>query len=278
LEPDGLYTPDIKRHSLEKLSRHNYYAAIFSAAMHRKWPQRAYIGLYSGAGRARLVDTGEVVETSAMAVVRQSVPFTKYIFVDEDRHCLEALEARVRAAAPDVDATFILGSVNQSVAQVLAAMPPYGSRHGGLLSLCFVDPFRVDLDFRVIRELNRYAMDFLIMVPLGYDVRRNVRRYLADPEDRLGALIDSSDWRQEWRERRESEKHFVRFVWMKFDQAMQRLGFRARDISETLSVKVTGMEVFLYALALYSKHELGERFWRTTVESTDTRRQIGFDF
>jgi len=154
-------------------------------------------------------------------------------------------------------------------------MPRYRSEHGGLLSLCFVDPFRVDLDFGVIRELNRFMMDFLIMLPLGFDVRRNVQRYLSDPENKLGALIDAPDWRREWRERGESEKHFIRFVWMKFDQAMQRLDFRARDISETLPVKVTGMGVYLYSLALYSKHELGERFWRTTIEGTDTTPQFG---
>jgi hypothetical protein len=61
MESDGHYLPEIRPHSLEKIRRHDYYAALFSKAMAKKWPRRAYIGLYAGAGRARLKDTGEIV-------------------------------------------------------------------------------------------------------------------------------------------------------------------------------------------------------------------------
>lgn len=76
---DGLYLSEIKPHSLEKLRRHNYYAGTFSKAMSRKWPQRAYIGFYSGAGLARLAHSGEIVVTSAPAVCTQEVPFMRYM-------------------------------------------------------------------------------------------------------------------------------------------------------------------------------------------------------
>jgi hypothetical protein len=69
LLPDDLYTPPIKQHSLEKISIHNRYAGLFNRAMKNKWPQRAYIGLYSGAGRAQVDPTGELVETTAMSVL-----------------------------------------------------------------------------------------------------------------------------------------------------------------------------------------------------------------
>lgn len=183
LEPNGYYTPEIKRHSLEKIRRHNFYAAIFSKAMRKKWPQRAYIGLYSGPGRA-IVD-GEMVETSAMAVIRQEVPFTKYIFVDSDQRCIDALMARIAAVGEGRDVTPICRNVNEAVDDILRALPPF-SEKTGLLSLCFVDPFRADLDFEVIRRLARFRMDFLIMLPLGFDIRRNLAQYLrAEEVDRI---------------------------------------------------------------------------------------------
>jgi hypothetical protein len=101
MEDDGLYLPEIRAHSLEKLRRHNFYAATFSKAMARKWRHRVYIGLYAGAGRAVVRGTGEVVETSAPAVVRQEVPFTKYIFVDSDPRCTAALADRVASLDDD---------------------------------------------------------------------------------------------------------------------------------------------------------------------------------
>jgi hypothetical protein len=87
MDDDGLYLPEIRPHSLEKIRRHDYYAALFSKAMAKKWPRRAYMGLYAGAGRARVKGTGEIVETSALNVLRQEVPFIDYIFLDKDPRC-----------------------------------------------------------------------------------------------------------------------------------------------------------------------------------------------
>jgi three-Cys-motif partner protein len=277
LAPDGLYTPEIARHSLEKIRRHNYYAALFGKAMAKKWRHRVYVGLYAGAGRARLKDTGDIVETSALGVIRQEAPFTKYIFVDANPKCLSALKQRIEALPGDFDVTLIQETVNNSVAQIEAAIPRFNPSAGeGLLALCFVDPFRADLDFEVIRRLSRYKIDFLVMLPLGFDLRRNLRRYLDDAEDdRVAALIDCPNWRDEWRRYGKSDRHFVRFVLEKFDEAMERLDFRQREMKDTVSIKVTGMGVYLYSLALYTRHELAEQFWRSTV--TGTAPQLGFD-
>src|SRR4029077_4567853 len=77
LPDDELYLPSIKEHSLEKIRRHNYYARMFATSMKNKWPQRAYVGLYSGAGRARIEGTGEIIETTALSALRLADPFTK---------------------------------------------------------------------------------------------------------------------------------------------------------------------------------------------------------
>jgi three-Cys-motif partner protein len=277
MEEDDLYRPEIKAHSLEKIRRHNFYAALFSKAMHKKWVHRAYIGLYAGAGRALVKPTDELVETSALAVFRQEVPFTKYIFVDSDQRCIEALGARIQSLGTPFDVSLISKNVNDAVPEIIRAMPAYNSTRGeGLISLCFVDPFRIDLDFDVIRRLSRFKMDFLVMLPLGYDLRRNLRRYLEDEEDaRVASLIDAPDWRAEWRASGNPDRYFVRFILGKFDQAMERLGFRRRQMEDTVSVKVTGMGVYLYSLALYTKHELGEQFWKTTIAGTEP--QYGLD-
>lgn len=106
LEDDGLYTPTVKEHSLQKIRLHNYYVSLFSTSMKSKWPQRAYLGLYSGAGRARVAETGKIVATTALSAVQTRYPFTKYIFVDNDRRCIEALKARIRALETEVDVSF----------------------------------------------------------------------------------------------------------------------------------------------------------------------------
>lgn len=277
MQDDGYYLPEIGTHSLQKIKRHNYYASIFSKAMARKWRHRVYVGLYAGAGRARVKETGKVVETSALAVLRQEVPFTKYIFVDSDPRCIEALEARVAALDRQFDVSLIQRPVNDAVPDIVEAMPNFDPAAGeGMLSLCFVDPFRLDLDFDVIRMLSRFRMDFLLVLPLGFDLRRNLRRYLEDErDDRVARLIDAPDWRAEWRARQEADRHFIRFAFEKFDEAMERLGFRRQEMKDTIPVKVTGMGVYLYSLGLYSKHPLGDTFWKTTIAGTSDQRELG---
>jgi three-Cys-motif partner protein len=273
LDDDGHHLPTIKAHSLEKIHRHNYYARIFSTSMKRKWPQRAYLGLYSGAGRARLETTGEIIETTAMAALRLPDPFTHYIFVDRDQQCTDALVARAGAFGGERDLTVLTGDVNQLLPQVQAAMPEHGPGKG-LLSFCFVDPFAADISFDTIRALATYRMDFLVLLMLGLDARVNFRRYFVDRgSTRMGDLIDCSNWRAEWEN--SGDRSVVRFLLGKFDEAMVRIGYQSSPLEESVPVRVTGMNVLLYHLVFYSKHPLGKAFWNETVEGT--KDQLGLD-
>jgi three-Cys-motif partner protein len=272
LASDGLFEHVIKPHSLDKVVRHNYYAQVFATAMKNRWPQRAYLGLYSGPGRARIDGTGEIVEASPLGAMRLPDPFTHYIFVDRDPRCTAALEQRAATANPEADVTVITGDVNDVLPEITGALPHY-SKKRGLISFCFVDPYAANLRFATIRELSRYKMDFLILLMLGRDVRTNFPRYYEDTEDtRIAELIDSPDWREEYRASGES---VVRFLLRKFDEAMTTLGYRSSQDDLIHQVKIARKNVFLYSLVFYSRHELGQTFWRDTLRRADP--QIGFD-
>jgi len=270
LGDDGYHTPTIKLHSLDKIHLHNYYASIFATAMRGKWAQLAYLGLYSGAGRARIEDTGEIVETTALGALRVAHPFTKYIFVDHDPLCIEALHGRVEALSGEYDVELIQADVAQAVPDILGAMPRF-TRGRGLLSFCFIDPFSAALDFNVIRELaSRYRMDFLILLMLGQDVRMNFRQYSEDPADeRIGRLIDHTEWREEWRRRGLRRKDLIPFVLERFDAAMTRLGYQEARREESHPIRIAGKRVFLYSLLLYSKDPLAKKFWKAARFGVD---------
>lgn len=270
-EPDERYTPEIKRHSLEKIRLHNRYARIFATAMGNKWPQLAYIGLYSGAGHARLKDTGDVVETSAMAVLRQPKRFTDYIYVDRDPRCTDALRHRLEPLKGSARVTILQEDVNGCEKNVLAALPPFSAQHG-LLCFCFVDPFDLSLKFSTIRALAERKVDFLILLMLGVDWRRNLSTYLRDEQStRIDELIDCSTWRAEYTQQPSNKIHFLL---RKFDEAMQRLGYlpAAQDAH---TVNVFGKGVLQYVLAFYSRNPLGKQFWQDTRNSLSS--QIGLD-
>jgi three-Cys-motif partner protein len=269
--PDGLYTPTIKRHSLEKIRLHNRYARIFATAMRAKWPQLGYVGLYAGAGRARVDGTSDVVETSALAVVRQPDPFTHYVYVDNNADCVDALRPRIALVQGSAEVTILCADVNESADAVLRALPTF-SRERGLLCFCFVDPFDLQLRFSTIRRLAERKMDFLVLLMLGVDGRRNFRRYLVDQNSsRIGDLIDSPLWREEFK----PNDKVLHFLLTRFDVAMQRLGYLSAA-EDAHAVNAAGMGVLQYVLAFYSQNELGKKFWKETRSSLAP--QLGFSF
>ncbi len=276
LEDDGLYTPPVKLHSVEKITIHNSYLSLFTTAMRDKWPQLAYLGLYSGAGRARIESSGEIIETTAMSAFRTPYPFTKYVFVDNDSQCIEALQGRIATLGGERDVTFIESDVKEAVPDIIAAMPTFGPGRG-LLSFCFLDPFSAALDFDVIRSLgSRYKMDFLILLMLGRDVRTNFQKYLDNPlDERIAGLIDDPNWRDEWRAMGRPPKFVVRFILERFDAAMTRLGYEAARPSESHPIRIAGKGVFLYSLVFYSRNPLGKKFWEATRQGADPQGSLG---
>lgn len=277
LEDDGLFTPSIKEHSLRKIRLHNHYVSVFSTAMKDKWPQRAYLGLYAGPGRAKVAGTSEIVATSAISAMQVRYPFTKYIFVDKDPDCIAALKARIDALDGDYDVSFIDKDVSVAVPEVMREMPSY-SRAKGLLSFCFVDPFSAKLDFDVFRALgSRYKMDFLVLLMLGRDVRTNFQRYFQDEANtRIADLIADEGWRDEWVDSSLQPKDLIRFVLKKFRQAMTALGYQATTLDDAAEpVRLAHGNVLQYYLVLYSKDRLASKFWRAARDAVDEQRDLG---
>lgn len=278
LGDDGHYTPDIKEHSLRKIRLHNHYVSVFSTAMKDKWPQRAYLGLYSGPGRARVAGTGEVIATSAMSAMQVRYPFTKYIFVDKNPDCITALRARVDTLDGDHDVSFIQEDVSAAIPAIIREMPTYG-RAKGLLSFCFVDPFSAKLNFGVFRALgSRYKMDFLVLLMLGRDVRTNFKRYFQDETNtRIADLISDEGWRDEWVANRLQPKDLIRFVLEKFGKAMTSLGYQATTLDDAAEpVRLSHGNVLQYYLVLYSQDRLAGKFWRAARDALDEQRSLGF--
>lgn len=273
LEDDGLFLHSVKQHSLEKIERHDFYATVFARAMEKKWPKRVYIGLYAGPGRARLERSGEIIETSAMGALR--APYTHYIFVDRDEQCTAALKSRADELGLSERIVLLTGDVNDLIPAVKRSIPRHGPGRG-VITFCFIDPYSAALRFNTIRELaaGDRKIDFLILLMLGRDIRTNFQRYFEDEEDsRIAELIDDPHWRDEFRS---SGDEVVPFLLRKFDEAMTGLDYLECNKDLVHQVRIARKNVLLYSLVLYSRHELGQRFWRETLRGTDP--QLGIQF
>ncbi len=277
LADDGLLTPSIKDHSLKKYQAISYYLKIFSTSMKAKWDNRVYIDLFSGAGRSKIEEQGIIVPGSPLLALGVEHRFDKYIFCEQDPECYTALAERVSAVCDADKFKIITGDVNQNVEAILEEIPKFG-KGSSCLSFCLVDPFRIsDIKFKTIKRLSELYVDFLVLIPTGYDARRNQDIYL-DPDDPLiDEFFGDQNWRKEWEKVIASgNRDFALFVLDYFCEKMKELGYRYGGPSDSIRVTIEGKNVLLYHLMLFSRKPLGQRFWSDTKKNITP--QMGFEF
>jgi hypothetical protein len=117
-------------------------------------------------------------------------------------------------------------------------------------------------------------MDFLILLMLGWDARVNFRRYYYDlTSTRIADLIDCPNWRSEYKA--SPDQHVVRFLLRKFDEAMVRIGYLPANDDHYHRVTAAGKGVLQYILVLYSRHPLGQQFWKDTLTGSAEQYGLG---
>lgn len=256
---DGLFTPDVGAWGEQKYSLVQNYAQMFTASMKGKWNCRVYIDLFAGSGRARIRDSGRIVNASPLLALDIKSRFDKYIFCEENSIKIDALKERVSKAYPDVDPMFIHGDANKVVDQVLQEIPQHRPDFR-VLSFCFADPYKLDnLKFETIRALAKKYMDFLILIPTGMDAHRNISYYIKPESRKVDGFLGTSSWRDDWHTAElKGEKKFGAFLLKQYCKEMEALGYKYHD---TEDIRYHKKNFSLYRLAFFSRHELGRKFW-----------------
>lgn len=263
LKDDGLITPPIGTWGEEKYRLVSTYAGIFATSMKRKWECRVYIDLFAGAGRSSIRGTRRIVPASPLLALNLQDRFDKYIFCDIDELKIETLKQRVSKDYPEADVEYVPGDVNNSMIEILAKIPRHrpGFR---VLTFCFVDPFKLEnLAFDTIRQLAIRYMDFLVLIPSGMDANRNESRYVDARNRTVDRFLGTLDWRADWRTRSKKQS-FGDFLTDVFGRQMTQLSYIYDGIENSELITLPIKNVPLYRLSFFSRHKLGDQFWKET--------------
>jgi three-Cys-motif partner protein len=156
------YWSEVKLEILRK------YATAYSTIL-SKQPNlhHVYIDGFCGAGRHRRKGTGEFVPGSPLNALSVSPPFREFFLIDLDGDKVEYLKRQV-GERPDVH--FLQGDSNDVLlTQVFPKVqyPDFRRR------LCLLDPYGLQLDWRVIKEAGRLkTLDLFLNFPV-MDMNRN---------------------------------------------------------------------------------------------------------
>ncbi len=270
---DGLVCGDVRWWAETKYRLVALYDRLFATGMKDKWDQRVYIDLYSGSGFGRVRDTAVVLKGSPILAIDIPHRFDKYIFCEEDHRLLNALRSRVERICPTADVSFIEGSCDSKVDEIIAAIPR-ASRDRHVLSLCFVDPFDFGLKFSTIQTLSKVYVDFLVLLAVGMDANRAYDHYVDGKNPKLDEALGNTDWRERWKSRPRSRDEFLNFVAEEFGSSMTSLGYRKIGPADMRLVKSDEKNLPLYYLALFSKSDVAYKYWKEVLKyGTD---QMGF--
>lgn len=258
---DGLRRAIVGSWAPEKHQRLRKYVDITRAVRRKFGGNATYIDLYCGPGRARLRESAEVVDGSAIvaatAAARKS-PYREVIIGDLVPLNVEACEARLdRMGTTNVRA--YIGTALEVAAKVVPTLNPTG------FNLAFLDPFNIEaLPFGVIQTLAQaQRMDLLIHVSI-MDLQRNVRSMMTS--GKLNAF--APEW-EKTVNRSATNSTVVMQVFEHWRNLLAGLGYL---VSANIERVRGNRNQPLYWLVLAAKHDLADKLWGEVSQVEPQRR------
>ncbi len=265
-QDDGLFIPEVGEHSQKKHHFIRRYINAFTTSMKNKnWAGLHYIDLFAGAGIEKLRDSEKLDWGSPMIAAQAPNPFTKLHLCEENAQKFSALKNRIDKTRPD--SQILHGDANEKIPEILEDIPDR------TLSLAFLDPYGLHLDFDTLSALAKRRADLVIFFPDRFDVLRNwEHNYLDNPDSNLDRCLGKgSDWRSIISETPQSRlAEVLRELYV--DQ-IRSLGYTEFEY-ERISMKKRP----LYILIFCSRSELAAKLWRGTSQTKpDGQRTFDFD-
>lgn len=262
---DGLPVAEIGVWTLEKHERLRKYIDAAHGAR-RRFSSCAYVDLYCGPGRARIDETGEMVDGSPLVAFRSAArhgdQFTDFHIVDREPALVEAARARLEKLGARVHA--YTGEARDVIKEVIASLDPNG------LHFAFLDPYDLaSLPFAIIEEFAaRKHIDLLIHVS-SMDLKRNLHNYMKQKSRVLDEF--APNWRRsvDTRLPKESIRQGIFEHWRGL--LIRRLDLSPNErVEEVLNSKNTD----LYWLVFLSRAPLAHKLWEAIANVSPQGRLI----
>lgn len=247
---DGLYIPTVGKQSSDKHYFLMRYVDIFTTAMKGKWKGLHYIDLFAGAGIERIRDSQELRWGSPMIAANAPKPFDKIHLCELDPKKFQALEKRVTCIRPD--SQILKGDANEKVHDIAKEIPQR------TLSLAFLDPYGLHLDYETLRVLSNIRADLIIFFSDHLDALRNwEHNYLDNPDSNLDRCLGpGTNWRSLLNEAPAQRRaEVLRNLYV--DQLKKQLAYTEFEY-ERISFKGHP----LYVLIFCSRHKIAAKLWR----------------
>ncbi len=242
-----------------------YIDAFVTAMKNKPWAGLHYIDIFAGAGIERLKDSKELDWGSALIAAKAPHSFDKLHLCEKNKQAYDALNTRISKIKPD--SQVLHGDANERVHEILEDIP------GKTLSLAFLDPYGLHVDFDTLSALAKRRADLVIFFPDHLDALRNwEHNYLDNPDSNLDHYLGKgSDWRSIISGTPQSR--LAEVLRKLYVEQIRSLGYTEFEY-ERISMKKHP----LYVLIFCSRSKFAAKLWRGTSQTKlDGQRTFDFD-
>jgi three-Cys-motif partner protein len=246
--PDGLPARDVGTWAEQKAHYVDRYSGMFATAMRTHFARRFYVELFAGPGMSWDRHRRRFILGSSMRAL--SSGFTDYAFIDIDPVAASALNERLNRSGIRTEkrAEVYIGDCNDAAPIVAGAMPR------NAITLAFIDPTTWQVTFDSIRALaegRRVDLLFTFHAP-------TMRRMVTDNPPALTRFFGTPDWPDAVRS---PKREVVEALLRLFNDQLETIGYKPGSHELAVPIRNTAGAV-IYYLVLFSKNELGLKFWR----------------
>jgi three-Cys-motif partner protein len=260
---DGLRIPTVGQWSSDK---HYYlwrYMDAFTTSMRKKWDGLHYIDLFAGAGIERLEESQALEWGSPMLAAQTRFPFAKLHLCEKNKMKHKALTTRVSHVRPD--SQILCGDANERIDEIVQEVPTKNT-----LSLAFLDPYGLHLEFETLRKLSDIRADMIVFFPDHMDAVRNwEEHYLEDSNSNLDRCLGSG---ANWRSFLDATPidRLAEVLRKLYVDQIRSLGYCEFDYQR---ISMKGHP--LYILIFCSRSKLAAKLWRRiSAKESDNQRRL----
>ena len=109
------------------------------------------------------------------------------------------------------------------------------------------------------------------------DANRNVRWYYDPNNKTLDNFVGTSEWREAWEKAELRGEPFWGFLTNFYAARMRELGYLEHAAEQAELIRSSEKNLPLYRLAFFSRHKLGERFWKEVKKYANPQGSFRFD-
>jgi len=263
---DGLYIPTVGQWSRDKHYFLMRYIDAFTTSMKSKqWKGLHYIDLFAGPGIERLKVSKVLDWGSPLIAAKAPHRFNRLHLCEMNKRKYAALKSRIDEVRPD--SQVLHGDANVKIQEIVQEIPQ------GALSLAFLDPYGLHLEFETLKLLSDIRADLIIFFPDHLDALRNwEHNYLENPDSNLDRCLGSgADWRSIINKTpRNRLAEVLRELYVRQIKSLGYIYFEYERISTEAHP--------LYILIFCSRHPLAAKLWRGIAgKKPDGQRTFKFD-